>query len=54
MVNGSTQNITYYIRFKDIVKERGRAYYAKIKDKIKEKQREKYKQMSESEKKPSF
>ena len=44
MVNGSTQNITYYIRFKDIVKERGRACYAKIKDKIKEKEREKYKQ----------
>ena len=39
-MNGSTQNITYYIRYKDIVKERARAYYAKNKDKIKEKQRE--------------
>ena len=50
-MNGSTQNITYYIRYKDIVKERARANYAKNKDKIKEKQREKYKQMSENERK---
>ena len=31
----STQNITYYIRYKDIVKERSRTYYANNKDKIK-------------------
>ena len=47
----STQNITYYIRYKDIVKERSRTYYANNKDKIKEKKREKYKQMNEIERK---
>ena len=35
-MEGSTQNITYYIRYKDIVKQRSRTHYAKNKDKIKE------------------
>ena len=50
-MEGSTQNITYYIRYKDNFKERSRTYYANNKDKIKEKQREKYKQMNEIERK---
>ena len=32
-MNGSTQNITYYIRYKDIVKERARAIMLRIKTK---------------------
>ena len=43
------QNLTYYIRYQDIVKENTKAYYEKNKEKIKEKQREKYKQMTPHE-----
>ena len=45
-MEGSTQNLTYYKKYLDVVKERVRAYYAKNKDKMKEKWREKYKQMT--------
>ena len=43
------QNLTYQIRYQDIVKEKTKAYYEKNKEKIKEKQREKYKQMTPDE-----
>lgn len=36
-MTGPVQDLTYYKRYQDAVKERARAYYAKNKDKIKEK-----------------
>ena len=47
----TSQNTTYYMRYKDIAKQRAREYYAKNKEKIKELQREKYKNLSSEEKK---
>ena len=44
-------NLTYYMRYKDIAKQKAREYYAKNKEKIKELQREKYKKLSSEEKK---
>ena len=35
----SEQNLTHYIRYREVVKQRSREYYAKNKEKIKEKQR---------------
>ena len=47
----TSQNSTYYMRNKDIAKQRARAYYAKNKDKTKESQRERYKNLSFEERK---
>ena len=47
----TSQNTTYYMRYKDIAKQKAREYYAKNKEKIKELQREKYKNLSSEEKK---
>ena len=50
-MNETSQNSTYYMRYKDIAKQKAREYYAKNKEKIKESQREKYKNLSFEEKK---
>ena len=47
----TSQNTTYYMRYKDTAKQKAREYYAKNKEKIKELQREKYKNLSSEEKK---
>ena len=46
-----SQNSTYYLRYKDIAKQKAREYCAKNKEKINETQREKYKNLSFEEKK---
>ena len=47
----TNQNTTYYMRYRDIAKQKAREYYAKNKEKIKELQRKKYKNLSSEEKK---
>ena len=50
-MNETSQNATYYMRYKDIINQKAGEYYAKNKENIKECQREKYKNMSTAEKK---
>ena len=50
-MNETNQNLTYYMRYRDIAKQKAKEYYAKNKEKIKESQREKYKNLSFEEKK---
>ena len=47
----TNQNTTYYMRYRNIAKQKAREYYAKNKEKIKELQRKKYKNLSSEEKK---
>ena len=47
----TSQNLTYYMRYRDIALQRASEYYAKNKEKIKEMPREKYKNLSIEEKK---
>ena len=47
----TSQNTIYYMRYRDIAKQKAREYYAKNKEKIKESQREKYKNLRFEEKK---
>ena len=50
-MNEISQNLTYYMRYRDIEKQRAREYYVKNIEKIQESQREKYKNLSSEEKK---
>ena len=50
-MNDACTNSTYYMRYRNIAKQKAREYYAKNKEKIKELQREKYKNLSLEEKK---
>ena len=50
-MNEISQNLTYYMRYRDIEKQRAREYYVKNIEKIQEPQREKYKNLSSEEKK---
>ena len=50
-MNESTQKSTFYVRYKEISKQKAREYYAKNKEKIKVSQKEKYKNMSTEDKK---
>ena len=50
-MNETSQNSTYYIRYKDIVKQKAKEYYKLNKENIKEFQREKCKNLSPEEKK---
>ena len=50
-MNEISQNLTYYMRYRDIEKQRAREYYVKNIKKIQESQREKYKNLSSEEKK---
>ena len=50
-MNQSTQKSTFYVRYKEISKQKAREYYAKNKEKIKVSQKEKYKNMSTEDKK---
>ena len=51
-MNVTSENSTYYMRCKDIIKQKKTTeYYAKNKEKIKESQREKYKNISTEENK---
>ena len=50
-MNEISQNLTYYMRYRDIEKQRAREYYVKNIEKMQESQREKYKNLSSEEKK---
>ena len=50
-MNEISQNLTYYMRYRDIEKQRAREYYVKNIEKIQESQRQKYKNLSSEEKK---
>ena len=50
-MNETSQNATYYMRYKDIINQKAGEYSAKNKEKIKESQRKKYKNMSSEERK---
>ena len=50
-MNETSQNATYYMRYKDIINQKAGEYYAKNKENIKESQREKYKNMGTAENK---
>ena len=50
-MNETNQNSTYYMRYKDIGKQKAKEYCKLNKEKIKESQREKYKNLSSEKKK---
>ena len=50
-MNEISQNLTYYMRYRDIEKQRAREYHVKNIEKMQESQREKYKNLSSEEKK---
>ena len=53
-MNVACENLTYYMRYRDVAKQRAREYYAKNKEKIKEMEEEKYKNLSNKTKEISF